>query len=137
MTFQQELALGQAPAFWANLPLFGHKSTAQQAAARMQFGVSLVPVEPRLGWAGLRQWLTPKLCSGGVWVHADALVFKELGWSQGVGWALPDAGLLSLPVPWGLSQVMLVQWESCCHKPDVPLCATGQSENPGISDIAH
>ena len=37
--------LGQAPAFWTNLPLFGYQCTARQAAAWMQFGGSLVLAE--------------------------------------------------------------------------------------------
>ena len=90
-----------------------------------------------LGRAGLGHWLPLKPCSGSVWVCADALVFEELGWSQGVGWSLPVAGLLSLPAPWGLSQVTFEQWESWCCNPGVPLCATGQPEDCGIGDIPH
>lgn len=89
------------------------------------------------GKAGLGHWLPPKLCSGGVWVSANVLVSQELGKSHGVGWYLPVAGLLSLPMPWGLSWVTFVQWESWCCNAGVPLCATGQSEDPGISDIPH
>lgn len=66
-----------------------------------------------------------------------ALEFEELGWSQRVGWALPAAALLCLPVPWSLGRVTFVQRENCCCNPGVPLCATGQPEDPRIGDVPH
>lgn len=87
---------GQAPTFWTNLPLFGYRRTARYDVAWMQFGGSLAVVERCQ--AGLGSGTGCHRNSGSVWVRADALVFEELGWSQGVGWSLPVAGLLSLPV---------------------------------------